>query len=74
MTDVAEVFFQTAMEQGIYRPMNPKIVAQVFLGMFAIAGFSSQTVIDPQASPQALQEMAEGIADIFLHGVLVPKD
>jgi AcrR family transcriptional regulator len=74
MTDVAEVFFQTAMEQGIYRPMNPKIVAQVFLGMFAIAGFSSHTVIDPWASPQALQEMAEGIADIFLHGVLVPKD
>ena len=70
MTDVAEAFFETAMEQGIYRRMNPKIVAQVFLGMFAIAGFSSETIIDPQASPQALQEMAEGIADIFLNGVL----
>lgn len=70
MTDVAEAFFQTAMDKGIYRPMNPKIVAQVFLGMFAIAGFSSETIIDPQASPKALQEMAEGIADIFLHGVL----
>ena len=70
MTDVAEAFFETAMEQGIYRPMNPKIVAQVFLGMFAIAGFSSQTIISPEASPKALQEMAEGIADIFLHGVL----
>ncbi len=71
MTDVAEAFFQTAIERGIYRPMNPKIVAQVFLGMFAIAGFSSETIIDPQASPQALQEVAEGISDIFLHGVLV---
>ena len=70
MTDVAEAFFETAMEKGIYRPMNPKIVAQVFLGMFAIAGFSSETIITPDASPQALQEMAEGIADIFLHGVL----
>jgi hypothetical protein len=70
MTDVAEAFFQTAMDKGIYRPMNPKIVAQVFLGMFAVAGFSEQTVIDPQASPQALQEMAEGLADIFLNGVL----
>lgn len=70
MTDVAEAFFETAMEKGIYRPMNPKIVAQVFLGMFAIAGFSSETIIDPHASPQALQEMAEGIADIFLYGVL----
>jgi AcrR family transcriptional regulator len=70
MTDVAEAFFETAMERGIYRPMNPKIVAQVFLGMFAIAGFSSDTIIDPHASPQALQEMAEGIADIFLYGVL----
>ncbi|MDJ0582741.1 MAG: TetR/AcrR family transcriptional regulator [Crocosphaera sp.] len=70
MTDVAEAFFETAMERGIYRRTNPKIVAQVFLGMFAIAGFSSETIITPEASPKALQEMAEGIADIFLHGVL----
>lgn len=73
MTDVAEAFFQTAMERGIYRPLNPKIVAQVFLGMFAIAGFSNRTIINPEASPQALKEMAEGIADIFLHGVLAEK-
>ncbi len=70
MTDVAEAFFETAMSKGIYRKMNPKIVAQVFLGIFAIAGFSEQTIIDPDASPQALQEMAEGISDIFLNGVL----
>lgn len=70
MTNVAEAFFQTAMDKGIYRRSNPRIVAQVFLGMFAIAGFSNQTIIEPEASPEALQEMAEGIADIFLHGVL----
>ncbi|HHP7232550.1 MAG TPA: TetR/AcrR family transcriptional regulator [Xenococcaceae cyanobacterium] len=73
MTDVAEAFFETAMEKGIYRRMNPKIVAQVFLGMFAIAGFSEETIITPDASPKALQEMAEGIADIFLHGVLAKE-
>jgi AcrR family transcriptional regulator len=70
MTDVAEAFFTTAMEKGIYRQMNPKIVAKVFLGIFAIAGFSEQTIIDPEASPLAMQEMAEGISDIFLRGVL----
>lgn len=70
MTDVAEAFFQTAMDKGIYRQTNPKIVAQVFLGMFAIAGFSDQTIL-PDSSPASLQEMAEGIADIFLNGVLV---
>lgn len=70
MTDVAEAFFQTAMDKGIYRPMNPKIVAQVFLGMFAIAGFSHNTLLEPNPSPQAMQEMAEGLADIFLNGVL----
>lgn len=70
MTDVAEAFFETAMEKGIYRQMNPKIVAKVFLGIFAISGFSEQTIIDPNASPQAMQEMAEGISDIFLRGVL----
>jgi AcrR family transcriptional regulator len=70
MTDVAEAFFQTAMDKGIYRPMNPKIVAQVFLGMFAIAGFSNRTIIDPQASPAMLQEIAEVLSEIFLNGVL----
>lgn len=72
MTDVAEAFFQTAMDKGIYRQMNPKIVAQVFLGMFAIAGFSEQTLLNIESSPLALQEMAEGISDIFLYGVLNP--
>ena len=70
MTEVAEAFFETAMSKGIYRQMNPKIVAKVFLGIFAIAGFSDETIIDPNASPQAMQEMAEGISDIFLRGVL----
>lgn len=70
MTDVAEAFFQTAMDQGIYRPMNPKMVARVFLGMFAIAGFSQSTIMEPGASAGEMQEMAEGLADIFLNGVL----
>jgi AcrR family transcriptional regulator len=74
MTDVAEAFFQTAMEQGIYRPMNPRIVARVFLGMFAVAGFSDETIMEPTASPQAMQEMAEGLADIFLNGVLAKPE
>ena len=74
MTDVAEAFFQTAMDRGIYRPMNPKLVAQIFLGMFAIAGFSHNTMIEPDASPQTMQEMAEGLADIFLNGVLAKSE
>ena len=71
MSIVAEAFFETAMEKGVYRKMNPKIVAQVFLGMFAVAGFSQNTIMEPNASPQEMQEMAEGLADIFLNGVLV---
>ena len=71
MTNVAEAFFATAMERGIYRQMNPKIVAQVFLGMFAVAGFSHDTIIEPGASLKEMQEMAEGLADIFLNGVLL---
>ncbi len=71
MMDVTEAFVQTAMDQGIYRPMNPKIVAQVFLGMFTIAGFSQETIMNPEASLQDRQEMAESLADIFLNGVLV---
>jgi AcrR family transcriptional regulator len=71
MTDVAEAFFQTAMDKGVYRKTNAKLVAKVFLGMFAVAGFSDSTIIQADASPQQLQEMAEGLADIFLNGVLV---
>nr|WP_290228383.1 TetR/AcrR family transcriptional regulator [Trichocoleus desertorum] len=73
MTDVAEAFFQTAMDRGVYRPMNPRIVARIFLGMFTIAGFSQDTVMGEKASPKAMQEMAEGLADIFLNGVLVKE-
>jgi AcrR family transcriptional regulator len=72
MTDVAEAFFETAMDQGIYRRMNPRIVAQIFLGMFTIAGFSRDTITPGDSSPQAMLEMAEGMADIFLNGVLTP--
>jgi AcrR family transcriptional regulator len=74
MSVVAEAFFETAMEKGVYRKMNPKIVAQVFLGMFAVAGFSQNTIMEPNASPQQMQEMAEGLADIFLNGVLVKDE
>jgi AcrR family transcriptional regulator len=70
MTDVAEAFFQTAMDRGVYRQMNPRTVAQVFLGMFTVAGFSRNTIMDEDASPQAMQAMAEDLADIFLNGVL----
>ncbi|MEH1906527.1 MAG: TetR/AcrR family transcriptional regulator [Nostoc sp.] len=73
MTDVGEAFFQTAMDKGIYRQMDAKLVAKVFLGMFAIAGFSNNTLIEPDASPQEMQQMAEGLADIFLNGVLAKE-
>ncbi|HYW20178.1 MAG TPA: TetR/AcrR family transcriptional regulator [Nodularia sp. (in: cyanobacteria)] len=73
MTDVAEAFFQSAMDKGIYRQTNAKLVAKVFLGMFAIAGFSNNTLMAPDASPQEMQQMAEGLADIFLNGVLAKE-
>ena len=74
MSNVVEAFFETAMEKGVYRNMNPKILAQVFLGMFAVAGFSQNTIMEPNASPLQMQEMAEGLADIFLNGVLLKDE
>jgi AcrR family transcriptional regulator len=73
MTSVAEAFFQTAIDKGIYRQMDAKLGAKVFLGLFAIAGFSDNTLIEPNASPQEMQKMAEGLADIFLNGVLAKE-
>lgn len=74
MMGVAEAFFETAMDQGIYRRMSPKMVARVFLGMFTIAGFSQDTIMTPNSSPTEMKDMAEGIADIFLNGVLQKSD
>lgn len=74
MLDVTEAFFQTAMDRGIYRPMDPRVVARIFLGMFAIAGFSQSTLGEEANSPRAMQEMAEGLADIFLNGVLAERE
>ncbi len=70
MMGVAEAFFQTAMDRGIYRPMNPRTVAKVFLGMFMVSGFTQGTLMPGEASPGEIKEMAEEIADIFLNGVL----
>lgn len=70
MTDVAEAFFQTAMERGEYRPMNARVVARIFLGMFTVAGFSQSTLTSDPNSHIELKEMAETLADIFLNGVL----
>ncbi len=68
MIHVAEDFFRTAIERGVYRKINPRVAARVFLGMFTIAGFSQETL-----SPLNIlsrDEMARGLTDIFLHGVL----
>ena len=73
MTDVAEAFFQTAIDKGIYRQIDAKLGAKVFLGLFAISGFADHTLIEPNASPQEMQKMAEGLADIFLNGVLAKE-
>jgi len=62
MTDVAEAFFQTAIDKGIYRQMDAKLGAKVFLGLFAIAGFSDHTLIDPNASPQEMQKNGGGVS------------
>jgi len=70
MTDVTEAFFQTAMDRGEYRKMNPRVVARIFLGMFTVSGFSQSTMSDEANSPSDMKEMAETLADIFLNGVL----
>jgi AcrR family transcriptional regulator len=70
MTDIAEVYFEEAIAKGVYRKsLSAKVIAKVFVGMFAVAGFSSET-LSAGNSPLELKDMAEGLSDIFLHGVL----
>lgn len=70
MTGIAEVYFEEAIAKGVYRKsLSAKVIAKVFVGMFAVAGFSSET-LSVGNSPMELKDMAEGLSDIFLHGVL----
>ncbi len=70
MTGIAEVYFEEAITKGVYRKnLSPKVIAKVFVGMFAVAGFSSET-LSTSDSPLELKMMAEGLSDIFLNGVL----
>lgn len=73
MMSVAEDFFETAMDRGVYRRMSPKVVARVFLGMFTIAGFSHQTMGGTMPNFLAMDELVRGISDIFLNGVLAKE-
>lgn len=71
MTSIAEAYFAEAIAKGVYRSsLSPKVIAKVFVGMFAVAGFSSET-LGTGESMLELRAMAEGISDIFLNGVLV---
>ncbi|MGD1903388.1 MAG: TetR/AcrR family transcriptional regulator [Geitlerinemataceae cyanobacterium] len=71
MTDVAEAFVQTGIDRGVYRPLDARLIAHVFLGLFMVAGFSHDTIQDDAATPESMKAMAEGLSDIFLNGVLV---
>ncbi|MEP6487124.1 hypothetical protein NDI43_00450 [Microcoleus vaginatus GB2-A3] len=68
------LYLETAREKQVALKMNRKIVAQVFWGMLAVACFSQNTIIEPNAFRQQMQEMAEGVADIFLNGVLLKDE
>ncbi len=74
MLGVVEAFIQTGIERGIYRPLNPTKVAHVFLGMFIMAGFGATALNENAASPAADVELAETVADIFLHGLLIQAE
>lgn len=74
MVDVTEAFFQTAIDRGIYRPLNPRVLAQIFLGMFAIAGFTHSALGEQTAASAPVEAFGKGLADVFLNGVLRERD
>lgn len=74
MIDVTEAFFQTAIDRGVYRPIDPRVLARIFLGMFAIAGFSQSSWNGEANASNATQALAEGMADVFLNGVLTERE
>jgi len=67
MLHAAEGFFSTTLERGVSRPPNSQVAARVFLGMFTVVGFEQESMGDSLVSRD---EMARGLTDIFLPGVL----
>lgn len=74
MIDVTEAFFQTAIDRGLYRPINPRVLAQIFLGMFAMSGFTHSALGEQASASEQTQAFAKGLADVFLNGVLQERD
>jgi AcrR family transcriptional regulator len=72
MTSIAEAYIEDGIARGTYRGnLNPTWTAQIFLGLFMIAGFSPTLFQDTTVPPEAESAFANTLADIFLHGILV---
>ncbi|MGB8702713.1 MAG: TetR/AcrR family transcriptional regulator, partial [Thermosynechococcaceae cyanobacterium] len=71
MLAVLEAYIQTGIDRGMYRPLNPSSVAQVLLVMFLGMGWIDNTLINSDDSTQHQVQMADTLADILMHGLLL---
>ena len=50
--------------------MQQQLIQHITQYLITIAAFSNNTLMEPEASLQVMQEMAQGLAEIFRNGVL----
>lgn len=61
-------YIRQRIEEGAFRPLDARLAAQAFMGMLHHQGLLAVLYRD-RSLQRNLKQMAEGIAEIFLHGV-----
>jgi AcrR family transcriptional regulator len=70
MLSVLEAFIQTGIDRGIYRPLNPNIVAHVLLTLFMGNSWLTPIATSTPLPETFHTELADTLAEIMMHGLL----
>jgi len=65
-------YIASRIHDGVFRAVNPKVAARVFIGSLVYHGQLRMLYRD-DFLPPTVSEVVESMVDIFLHGVMHPK-
>jgi hypothetical protein len=68
-----ENYFQAKIEEGIFRPLNPLIVARALIGTMMVNTAFLLTELDPRYEGITAEAMIEEIVSLFIEGLLIAK-
>ncbi|HIC89987.1 MAG TPA: TetR/AcrR family transcriptional regulator [Anaerolineae bacterium] len=71
MAGVLEQMIQAQIEQEVFRPMNPAIVARALVGMVVSFVMLQEILLGQRVTPFDYDEVAQEITRLFLYGALL---